>query len=186
MKRVLQFSLAALVFGQITAHAGIGTVFVQNNNGGTIVPLFDGDGRTILKGDNYSVGVFVNNGGYGGSLGAQVGSIMSLDARNGRFNGGLQEVPGSLAGGTASLIVVAWDNRFGVDYNSAVVRGQSVPFQSPTLGGDVDDNPSTPAATALSMALNFKSFAFQIIPEPSALAMAALGLGGLLFISCRK
>ncbi len=180
MKRTLQFGLATFALSQIVAHAGIGTMLVQNNNGGTIIPIFNVDGTTKLAGGNFKIGVYVNNGG---SLGAQVGSFVSPGA-NFRFSGGQQDVPGSVAGGTVSLFVLYWDTTTGADYASAGVRAISDPFLSPILGGDVDNDPNTPALTAASMALNFKSFPTS--PEPSTYALAVLGLGGLFFVSRRK
>jgi len=191
MKRVLQFGIAALALSQVVANAGVGSVLVQNNNGGAIVPIFNSDGTTVLKGTDFKVGVYV----YGGSmttrdgiavpsLGAQVGGFVSPAANNGRFTGGQQDVPGSLAGGTAQLVVIAWDTTKGAEFANSTAWGYSTVFASPALGGDVDNDPNTPAATAASMALNFKSF--QLVPEPSTVALAALGLGGLLFISRRK
>lgn len=181
MKRILSLSLAALALSHVTTHAGIGTMIVQNNNGGTIIPIFSVDGTTKLAGADYSIAVYVNNGG---SLGAQVGPIMSPGS-NFRFTGGQQDVPGSLAGGTVSLFVVAWDNRTGATFDLATIKQISNPFTSPILGGDVDNDPSTPALTASSMALNFKGFPL-LIPEPSSIALGALGLGGLLLVSRRK
>ena len=181
MKRILSLSLAALAFSHVTTHAGIGTMIVQNNNGGTIVPLFDIDGTTKIAGANYSIAVYVSDNG---SLGAQIGPVVSPGA-NGRFTAGQQDVPGSVAGGTVSLIVAVWDNRTGVDYATATAKNQSFPFLSPILGGDVDNDPTTPALTASSMALNFKGLAL-VVPEPSTVALGALGLGGLIFFSRRK
>lgn len=188
MKRILPFSLVALTFGQMATHAGVGTILVQNNNGGTIIPIYDVDGSTAIRGANFKVGVYVSGGGVGQngfpSLGAQIGGFVSPGA-NARFTGGQQDVPGSVAGGTVQLIVIAWDITTGTDFASASHYGYSTVFVSPTLGGDVDNDPNTPAATAASMALNFKSF-YLNSPEPSTYALAALGLGGLLFVSRRK
>ncbi len=181
MKRILSLGLAALALGQVATHAGVGTVLVQNNNGGTIIPLISLDGTTKVFGSDYKIGVFVNNNG---SLGAQVGPFVSAGA-NFRFTAGQQEVPGSVAGGTISLIVAAWDVRSGTDFATATIKGYTLPFQTPALGGDVDNDPNTPAATAPSM-VGVKFDGHLYTPEPSTYALAALGLGGLVLVSRRK
>ena len=181
MKRVLQFGVAALALTQITGQAAVGSMIVQNNNGGTIIPIFDVDGTTKLAGANYSIGVYVVNPD--GSVISQVGGFVSPGA-NFRFTGGTQDV--GIAGGTVQLSVHAWDTRTGATYATAVNKAASPVFTSPVLGGDADNDPSTPAGVPLSMALNFKSFKLETVPEPSTMALAALGLGGLIFISRRK
>jgi len=185
MKRVLQFGVAALALTQITGQAAVGSMIVQNNNGGTIIPIFDVDGTTKLGGANYSIGVYVVNPD--GSVISQVGGFVSPGATNFRFSGGTQDV--GIAGGTVQLSVHAWDTRTGATHATAVNKAASPVFTSPVLGGDADNDPSTPAGVPLSMALNFKSFSLvntSNIPEPSTMALAALGLGGLIFISRRK
>jgi len=180
MKRVLQFGIAALALSQISAKAAVGSIIIQNNNGATIVPIFDVDGTTKIGGLNYKAAVFVANPD--GSVGAQIGSDLAIGA-NGRFTGGQQNI--GVAGSTVNLLVEAWDLRTGATYATATTKGISAVFASPTLGGDADNDPTTPALVALSMATNFKSFNL-IAPEPSTVALAALGLGGLVFISRRK
>ena len=181
MKRVLQFGVAALALSQIATQAAVGTMLVQNNNGSTVVPIFDVDGTTKIFGANYSVGVYVVNAD--SSL-TQLGGFTTPATSNGRFTLGQLDV--GVAGDTVKLTVHAWDLRTGATYATATTRAASAVFTSPTLGGDVDNDPNTPAAVASSMALNFKSFKLEIVPEPSTMALAALGLGGLIFISRRK
>ena len=185
MKRVLQFGVAALALSQIAAQAAVGTMLVQNNNGSAVVPIFDVDGTTKIFGANYSVGVYVVNPD--GSVISQLGGFTTPATSNGRFTLGQLDV--GVAGGTVNLAIHAWDTRTGATYAAATTKAASAVFVSPTLGGDVDNDPNTPAAVASSMALNFKSFSLvntSNIPEPSTMALAALGLGGLIFISRRK
>lgn len=191
MRRILSLGLAVLAFSQTDAFAGVGTMLVQNNNGESIIPIYDVDGTTILKGDRYRVEVHVSNGPdpAGGpdpaSLGPLIGGLMTPDFRTGRFTLGQQPVPGGVAGGTVRLIVLVWDTTTGFGYDGSSRHGFSSVFTSPVLGGDVDNDPHTPSAPAASMALNFKSFSL-IVPEPSTMALAVFGLGGLLLVGRSK
>lgn len=61
MKHPLLLGIAALVLPFLSASAAVGTMLVQNNNGSTVVPIYDYDGQTKIFGANYSVGVYVVN-----------------------------------------------------------------------------------------------------------------------------
>ena len=88
-----------------------------------------------------------------------------------------QFAPGS--GGTLQLR--AWNNAGGVNtwalalMNDLVLRGMSLPFTQATTGG-VGTPPSAPATVTGFTAFNL----FTPVPEPSLIALGALGLGALL------
>jgi len=151
---------------------GQGTVVIANNLGATIYPVLTPAGEKAT-GPDYSVEVFVGD--------TKIGTTMAL-AASGRFAlvGG-QVVPGVAPGAVATLIARAWDNRTGADYASALIKG-STTFTTPALGGDVDNDPSTPPATAPGMVKTgvggFQSI--QLLPEPSTIALGALGAAALL------
>jgi hypothetical protein len=187
MKHPLLLGIAALVLPFLSASAAVGTMLVQNNNLSTVVPIYDCDGTTKLYGANFSIGVYVVNPD--GSIISQIGGFFTAPNPNGRFSIGQQNV--GTAGGTVYLSVRVWDVRSGPTYATANISAASQVFISPILGGDVDNDPSTPNQVAQSMALNFRSFRLNnfnppCIPEPNTLALAALGLGSLLLVNRRK
>ena len=161
---------------------GQGTIVIANNSGATIFPVLMVDGTTKAVGPNYSVEVFATNTDPANKIGA----TMILGA-NGRFSlSGSQTVPGFAPGAIANLVARAWDNTTGATYDQATIRGIAS-FKSAALGGDVDGDPSTPPATAPSMvtgkADGFQNIQLQSlvpIPEPSTIALGALGAAALL------
>jgi hypothetical protein len=154
-----------------------GTIVVANNKGATIYPVLLPDGATA-KGASYSVELFINNMDPANKIGA----TMTLAESNGRFalSGG-QTVPGGAPGAIVNLIARAWDNTGGATYDTALIKGSST-FKSPALGGDVDGDPSTPPAPAPAMVTgNPDGFQnIQLLPEPSTIALGALGVAALL------
>jgi hypothetical protein len=163
---------------------GQGTIVIASNAGATIYPVLLPDGVTKATGANYSVEVFVNNT----DAANKIGDTMIL-AANGRFSqSGSKNVPGVAPGAIANLIARAWDNTTGATYDLATVKGITSPFKSAALGGDVDGDPSTPPATAPGMvtgkADGFQNILLQggavVIPEPSTIALGALGAAALL------
>jgi hypothetical protein len=162
---------------------GQGTIVIANNAGATIYPVLLPDGSTA-KGTDYSVEVFAKNT----DPANKIGGTMTLNPSNGRFSlSGGQQVPGVAPGAIADLIARAWDNRTGATYDAATIKGSST-FKSAALGGDVDNDPSTPPATAPGMVTQkpegFQNIQLQggpvIIPEPSTIALGALGVAALL------
>jgi len=83
-------------------------------------------------------------------------------------------VPGVQPGSTARFFVGAWRTDQG-SFASASARGQSEVFTSRPLGGPnptPGELPFTPPPTTFQ--------GFQIVPEPSTLALGAIGLGALM------
>lgn len=164
---------------------GQGTVVVANNFGATIVPIKNIDGSNLTGGD-FRVEVFVYDAAQPGGFGAQVGTTMSTISATGRFSlTGSQTVAGKAPGTIADLIVRAWDSTKpgGSSYDTAQVRGSSTPFKTDLLGGDPDGPegpllPITPKGMVTGTATGFQSF--TLVPEPSTIALAALGVGALL------
>jgi hypothetical protein len=159
---------------------GQGTLVVANNSGATIYPVLLPDGTTA-KGANYSVELFTKDT----TPANKIGATMIL-AASGRFSlSGAQTVPGGAPGSVVDLIARAWDNTTGATYDTALIKGQSA-FKSPALGGDVDGDPSTPPSPALPMVTGqptgFQNI--QLLPEPSTIALGALGVAALLL--CRR
>lgn len=190
MKKLIATVLSAAA---LSAAYGDGTIAtLSNNSGSTIFPLFAADGTTKLAGTDYKVEVFTYNAANPGGFGVMLGSTVS-PAANFRFNAGSNAaVPGTTPGGTADLIVRAWDSKSGATYDAATVRGDSGKFTSDTLGGDPDGDgpllPITPKSMATGAANGFKSFNLggtPIVPEPTTIALGALGAAAL-FIRRRK
>lgn len=156
---------------------GQGTIVIASNAGATIYPVLLPDG-SMAKGPNYSVEVFVNNF----DAANKIGDTMIL-AANGRFSqSGSKVVPGVAPGAIGTLVARAWDNTTGATYDTALIKGKSDPFKTAALGGDVDGDPSTPPATAPGMVTG-KPDGFQhiqLLPEPSTIALGALGAAALL------
>lgn len=95
-------------------------------------------------------------------------------------------VQGALGGTRVTLQMRAWDNQGGsvmtwaqVLINNTVARGMSVIVTNYELSGvDADNGPHVGSGNLAHAGL--QSFGLYIIPEPSALAIGALGLGALL------
>jgi len=94
-------------------------------------------------------------------------------------------INGVAPGATAALQVRVWDNRTGAIgtwaaalADNSVARGQSAVFASAPLGGIAD--PNSPPITPPQMT-GWTSFNVHTqVPEPSVIALGALGLGALL------
>jgi hypothetical protein len=111
---------------------------------------------------------------------------------NGRFIGPAVTVPNLTAGTPGNgFVVKAWSGNFD-SYEAAIASGQFVytglssPFSNPT-GGAIDPATGSPGLPAdLTGFAALGQFTVVGIPEPSTIALAALGLGGLLALRRRK
>lgn len=159
---------------------GQGTIAVENVGAAGIIPIYLDGGVTQVKGDPYKAALWLG--------GAQIGAEVAFKS-NGRFAGGSAEVAGVALGGIAKgLTLQVWDSSQG-NYAAAKVKGTSIAFDSDPLGGG-----STPPPKLA----NLKSFNLEpagsgpvtgpvatVVPEPSTIALGALGAALLLFRSRR-
>jgi hypothetical protein len=180
MKTLIAFSListvSALAQGTFNASnnftvPGASTkAFIFYPNGTT--PVAKANGRVTIQ--NTADGSFLSPGG-------AAGVALTLDGLF--FINGLS-VPGVPTGGTANILVRAWDASTGATWNDALVRSfmHSGFITVSNLGGG-----PTPAAT-FSANSNWSGLTLEgtYIPEPSTVALAALGVAGLFFVAHRR
>jgi len=190
MKKILATVLGVATMSVAFGQGTIATV--SNNNGATIIPILDSTGAAIVAANtNIKVEVFTY-GTEASPFGTQLGATATIGSK-GRFNAGSNvTVPGTTPGGTVNLIVRAWDSTTGATYDAATVKGNSGSFKSDVLGGDPDGDgpllPITGKTIASGAADGFKSFQLSstaIVPEPTTIALGALGAAAL-FIRRRK
>ena len=171
MKKILlTLAASATVF---SAFAVDGTFSASNIIGGVRQYVFDTDGTTKLAVAKGAVQFLYN--------GAVVGTGTYGFLQAGTFSAGTISIPGQ-AGNSVSITIEAWDKTLTSTYEQAMVSGAYLPAQTVTitLGGA-----GNPPATAAALT-GFTGGKLIPAPEPSTIALAALGLGGLLFISRRK
>jgi len=168
MKKIL-FTLAASA-SIFSAFAIDGSFTASSIIGGVRQYTYDLDGITKVSKDNGAV-QFVFNG-------AVVGAGTYNFASAGTFSAGVVNIPGQ-AGNTVSLTIDVWDKSTAATYEDALKVGKYLPSQTITITLGSDKLPP-------SELTGFSGGKLVLAPEPSTVALAALGLGGLLFISRRK
>lgn len=143
-------------------------------NSGSTSPVLGADGLKLSKVTG-RVEILV-----GGTV---LNTAKNTFAADGVFSLGVLTT-GVAAGGTASVTVRSWDTGAGATYADAVAAGRgfaATTFDVTGLGGGLVTPPRLD---------NFSGFTLSagsvVIPEPTTIALAALGLGGLLFVSRRK
>lgn len=136
-------------------------------------PRIQKDGANALPADNIWVQVLVNG------TGPDAFALTLGGANAGLFAKGTYAAANVAPGVSADVTIRAWDKNSGADFASAAYKDTAT-FKV-ALGGLPDANgiPSLPSGivgAGLFQGLNV------ITPEPSTYALAALGLGGLLFL----
>jgi len=117
------------------------------------------------------------------ATGAVISSVKdgsgNLFGADGLFFLGVTEIPNTVAGGGATISIRAWDSLTGATYDAATSKAiASVTLTG--LGGGLTPTPT------LGVAGNFTGLTLSVIPEPSTVALAALGVAGLFFVARRK
>jgi len=138
--------------------------------------ILDPNGNALAKANGR---VEILEGGVSLSPNGGAGVALTLDGLF--FINGLASKTAGL-GGTANLVVRAWDVTTGATYDSATTRG-SVNVVISSLGGG-----TTPPATFGNNS-DFKGLKLEgggVIPEPSTVALATLGVAGLFVMARRK
>lgn len=147
-------------------------------------PVLDVGGASKVDGANFLAAVFLN----GIQLGAT--SPFRTGAGAGYWNSDVREVPGYFSGDTVNgFTVEVWDSTKGATARAACAAGgaaaSSTPFRI-TLGGPKKDSTQPPDVPGVM--LNFQAFSLfpSICPEPSALALGALGAAIMLVCHRRQ
>jgi len=130
----------------------------------------------------------------GNPLSKATGKVELLDGSTVLASGGfvkdgffaLGVITDTAAGSSANITVRAWDSSVGATFAAAQAAKHG--FGSVVVNGVALATGSTPPVdlTAAGFAGFSLTKATGTIPEPSTIALAALGLGGLVFISRRK
>jgi len=174
--------VAALLAASLSAYAQ-GTVAFNNRVVGIVdQPIFDVGGTIRLSGTAFFAQL------YAGPAGAAESALVAIGApttfRTGAGAGYINAVsevtvPGVAVGATAAIQMRAWDATFGT-YGAAEAGngkiGKSNVFAVSGLGGQ---GPSGPPATAPNIT-GLQSFSLTQVPEPSTIALGALGVAALL------
>lgn len=176
-------SVVAPIYGVNPAALGTQMQGNANTNGGSV----NYSGVPLLVGTGFSAALFA--GQTTGDAGASMIALETLTFQSDPAAGFVQPsgipvtVPGITGSGSApwSFQVRAWDNRggtintwAGVLADGSVARGVSAPFTTSV----------SIAPMAAGYLVGMQSFNLTVIPEPSFMAVGALGLG--LFLLLRK
>jgi hypothetical protein len=194
MKRLIPFLV--LLAGTAGAFAQ-GTVFFNNNNltPTTAIPdrlVRNVDGQPLLGSDFASPATFVAQLYWSTDGGSSFTAHTAAAARfrpagvnpAGTWVGGNRTLPAGVGGvgTTVTLQVRAWDSVGGtLTYDQAVaqgrLRGASLPFAYTQIA-------SVPPGAADTWMQNFAGF--SLVPEPSVIGLAVVGVGALFMLRRRK
>ncbi len=174
MKQILLAVVAGTAaFG---ASAADGTFAASNVIGGVRQYVYNPDGSKL----SVSLGAveFLYNGGVVGQ-----GTYRFL--KDGLFSAGTVAIPDQ-AGKTVDITIEVWDKTYGETYEIAATKPFALLLLPQTVTITLGGAGSPPATAASLTGFTGGTLYFANVPEPSGIALAALGLGGLFFVSRRK
>jgi hypothetical protein len=170
-----------------------GTLNFANGGSGLVARVYDTDGTTGLAGSAFSADLYwaagtVANSALLNPLGLPA-TFSTIASQAGLFFGGPRTVPGAAGASVITAQIRVWDTASGSSWaqastvNGARV-GESILFQV-TLA---DPNVTPPGIPTTMTALNGHPWNLAVvgIPEPSTLALAGLGLAGMLALRRRR
>jgi len=168
--------LTALVASAAVGAFAQGTVVFSNLTGlSPGQPIFNVDGTTKLT--SAYEGQVYESATAGGTFTA-VGNIVSVTGTTGYILGGSEVLAGVAGGANVFIEIRAWKTSDGSSYEAALAAngatGVSIPVAYST------GNPGGSPPTAAGPLTGFKSFNLVNVPEPTTIALGALGLGALL------
>jgi len=129
-------------------------------------PWTDGFGQLVIANKNGSLVPLLPNGNF---------QTSALEA--GYIEAGIATAPAGFPGGTTvNLILRAWRGGPGSTFDAATIKGQSTP-----IAITLTESPNTP-----NDLIGLSGFSVFAIPEPSVLALSALGVGATLSLRRRR
>jgi hypothetical protein len=203
MKKTLVLAAVLLGSAAVSSVLAQGQVRWGNNfTGVTRAPIFGveatGDAARVIRGNN-AAGLPVGTSVYTGALLQGTGFTIAMFFGNDSTPRGVNTFRTGTAAGLTTLLTVtddtrppgtsgfnvqfrAWDNRGGqitswsqVMADPSIPQGVSDPFTIGALGGV-----SGPSVFPVPDTTGIRSFNLTMVPEPSLIALGALGLGALL------
>lgn len=191
----------APIFGPNPANPGVMQTGAASGVAGVTPTGTTVYGGPLLSGSGYTMGLFVAASGVtdttkftlaGTSPFRTAASATALP--NGLVSASLLTITGTPAGGNVNFIIAAWDNVGGTFSPLTLAAlsagghawGSTAPITSAGLGGvDAGGNPVIPPFTTGWASFSLASGG-AIVPEPTTIGLAGLGLASLLAIRRRK
>ncbi len=177
--------VGAAFFAAVTSVTAQGTFSASTATG--TKPRISIDGVNVVAADHVFVQILVNGAPTIDPFQLTLGGVNA-----GLFSKGIITVPGKPGGSTVDITIRAWDGDAGFSFDAALLVKATTTLHSFVLGGVVDANgiaglptPIVPAFTGFDLAAYGPPNCLPICPEPSTYVLAALGLGGLLFLRRR-
>lgn len=175
----------------VTASAVLaqGSLTFANLSGGVNAPITKTDGTRIVGPGSFVADLFYSTdlAAVPNPLGSdsftaagfnQIFSTSTSGGGGGWFLGGVKTLTGVT--GTIVAQVRVWDTAMGATYTAARSGGGQFGFSNPVNVVLATGSTPPPSLTGLA------GFQLQIVPEPSTLALAGLGLAGLLIFRRRQ